>query len=311
MRDYGRVFSSFWQSEDARALTDDGKMLALYLLTCPHANLIGCFRLPNAYAADDLKWSVERVSKGLNELSESGFIVQDEATKWVLIKKYILWNRFENGNVAIAAHKAYDQVPNIAIKTMLATALLDFGTFLKEPFVKALETVKQPFANPILNLNPNPSHPEPNQNQNPTIPLIVEPLAGDTPKPKKPAAKKEPTPTAETWNAYAAAYERRYRVPPVRNTAVNGQLSQLVSRLGAGEAPQVAAWYVNHQNQFYVGGGHSVGLLLRDCEKLRTQWATGRQVTATQALQADKTQTNLSAFSSMIEEAKGREHAVS
>ena len=139
----------------------------------------------------------------------------------------------------------------------------------------------------------------------------VEPLAGDTPKPKKPAAKKEPAPTTETWNAYAAAYERRYRVPPVRNAAVNGQLSQLVYRLGAIEAPQVAAWYVNHQNQFYVGGGHSVGLLLRDCEKLRTQWATGRQVTATQALQADKTQTNLSAFSSMIEEAKGREHAVS
>ena len=139
----------------------------------------------------------------------------------------------------------------------------------------------------------------------------VEPLAGDTPKPKKPAAKKEPAPTTETWNAYAAAYERRYRVPPVRNAAVNGQLSQLVYRLGAIEAPLVAAWYVNHQNQFYVGGGHSVGLLLRDCEKLRTQWATGRQVTATQALQADKTQTNLSAFSSMIEEAKGREHAVS
>ncbi|NLH94221.1 MAG: hypothetical protein GX466_08435 [Candidatus Cloacimonetes bacterium] len=139
----------------------------------------------------------------------------------------------------------------------------------------------------------------------------VEPLAGDTPKPKKPAAKKEPAPTTETWNAYAAAYERRYRVPPVRNAAVNGQLSQLVYRLGAIEAPQVAAWYVNHQNQFYVGGGHSVGLLLRDCEKLRTQWATGRQVTATQALQADKTQTNLSAFSTMIEEAKGREHAVS
>lgn len=136
------------------------------------------------------------------------------------------------------------------------------------------------------------------------------PLAGATSLPKKQAAKKEPAPSTETWNAYATAYQNRYRTPPVRNATVNGQLAQLVARLGAAEAPQVAAWYVSHQNQFYVGGGHSVGLLLRDCEKLRTQWATGRQVTATQANQADKTQTNLSAFAGLIEEAKEREYAV-
>jgi hypothetical protein len=136
------------------------------------------------------------------------------------------------------------------------------------------------------------------------------PPAEGTPAVKKPVAKKEPAPSAATWIAYAQAYQKRYRTPPVRNATVNGQLSQLIARLGAEESPQVAAWYVSHQNQFYVGGGHSVGLLLRDCEKLRTQWATGRQVTATQATQADKTQTNLSAFAGLIEEAKRNEYAV-
>lgn len=134
------------------------------------------------------------------------------------------------------------------------------------------------------------------------------PLSEDAPKQKKQVAKKEPTPSAETWKAYATAYHSRYRVTPVRNATVNGQLKNLVARLGADEAPQVAAWYVGHQNQFYVGGGHSVGLLLRDCEKLRTQWATGKQVTATQAIQADKTQTNLSSFSALLNEAREREN---
>lgn len=90
---------------------------------------------------------------------------------------------------------------------------------------------------------------------------------------------------------------------------MNSQLAQLVARLGADDAPQVAAWFVGHKNQFYQTSGHSVALLLRDAEKLRMEWATGRQVTHTQAIQADKTQTNFNAFAGLIAEAKANEVA--
>jgi hypothetical protein len=140
--------------------------------------------------------------------------------------------------------------------------------------------------------------------------LFAPPPAEDAPAQKKPAAKKppkEPSPTAETWSAYSAAYMDRYRVGPVRNAMVNSQLSQLVGRIGAAEAPFVAAWYVTHQNRFYVEKGHSVALLLMDCEKLRTEWATGQQRTSTQAMLADRTQTNFSAFAPLIAEAQAKE----
>ena len=78
----------------------------------------------------------------------------------------------------------------------------------------------------------------------------------------------------------------------------------MVGRIGAMEAPHVAAWYVQSRNSFYVQSGHSVGILLRDCEKLRTEWATGRQVTQTQAIQGDRTQTNANAFAGLLAEAK-------
>jgi hypothetical protein len=93
----------------------------------------------------------------------------------------------------------------------------------------------------------------------------------------------------------------------VRNATVNGQLANLVNRLGADEAPAVAAFYVRSNNGRYVAAGHSVGMLLMDAEKLRTEWATGRQGTATQAQQADRTQTNLNAFSTLIAEAQAKE----
>lgn len=307
MRDYGRVYSAFWQSEEVRSMSEDGRTLALYLLTSPHANLIGCFRLPDAYAADDLQWPIGRVSEGFSELVAKGFISRDEGSKWVLISKYLLWNGFENGNVAKAARKAFDQVPSIALKPLLAKALLDFGSHLEQPFANHLQTLPKPFANP----EPEPD-PEPIRNQSPTGTTFGAPPAEATPvKVRAVKLAKEPAPTARTWDAYSEAYKTRYSTEPVRNATVNGQLAQLVARLGAIEAPQVAAWYLTHRNQFYVSCGHSVGVLVRDCEKLRTEWATGRQGTVTQAIQSDKTQSNFNAFAPLIAEAqaKGDIHA--
>lgn len=91
-------------------------------------------------------------------------------------------------------------------------------------------------------------------------------------------APKAPTPTSATWDAYSAAYAQRYGTRPVRNAMINGQLANLVARLGAEEAPQVAAFFVQHASAFYANRGHAVGLLLADAEKLRTEWATGQDV---------------------------------
>ena len=49
---------------------------------------------------------------------------------------------------------------------------------------------------------------------------------------------------------------------------------------------------------------HPTNLLLRDAEKLRTEWATGRQVTRTQAAQVDRTQTNANAFAGLLAQAE-------
>jgi hypothetical protein len=297
MRDYGRVYSSFWQSPEIRALSEDARVLALYLLTTPHANLIGCFRLPDAYAAEDLQWSCERVAEGFRKLGESGFLTRDEATKWLLIAKYIKWNPFENPNVATAAQKAFSQVPALGVKSLLALALLEFGAHLKPEFVKACETLCEPFRNP----EPDPE-PEPIQKRSRTR-TKPKPSSGGV------ADATQPAPSSEAWKAYAEAYQSRYGATPVRNATVNGQLAQMVQRLGGDEAPAVAAFFLTHQNGLYVSAMHPVNLLLRDCEKLRTEWATNRQITRSQAQMADRTQTNANAFGALIAEAKAREES--
>lgn len=104
-----------------------------------------------------------------------------------------------------------------------------------------------------------------------------------------------------TWAAYSGAYAIRYGVAPLRNAKVNAAIKGFVQRIGHDESPAVAAYYVSNVNDaFVVRNMHDTGLLLKQAEGYRTQWATGRSVTATAARQADQTAANMS----VVEEAK-------
>lgn len=115
------------------------------------------------------------------------------------------------------------------------------------------------------------------------------------PQTRKKATPRPPAPTAATWAAYAAAYQTRYGIEPKRNAAVNSQISAFLKRIGAEDSPGVAAHYVASNNGFYVRSGHSTGAMLRDAEKLWTEWATGRRITQAQAAQIDRSQSNYDA----------------
>jgi hypothetical protein len=112
MREYGKVFSQIWESDDFRSLTEDGRTLVLYLLTCKHATITGVFRVPDGYACEDLQWSSERVSEGFRDLFAKGFATRCGASKWVWVTKFLEWNPPENPNQRKAAAKVALTVPD-------------------------------------------------------------------------------------------------------------------------------------------------------------------------------------------------------
>lgn len=111
MRDYGRVFCALWRSRDFRSLTEDGRALVLYLLTCAHGTMIGAFNLPALYACDDMQWEHSRLLKTFDELSRKGFATLCSDTHWVWIRKYLDWNEPDNPNVWKAARKLASKIP--------------------------------------------------------------------------------------------------------------------------------------------------------------------------------------------------------
>ena len=98
--------------------------------------------------------------------------------------------------------------------------------------------------------------------------------------------------SADTWEAYSRAYLRRYSVEPTRNQKVNSQLAQFCKRVPLEEAPDIASFYLRHNNAYYIRTAHSTDALLKDAEKLRTEWQTGHKVTNKRALQDEATATN-------------------
>ena len=87
MRDYGSVSPKFWIGQTGRAMRGNvnAQLVALYLITSPHANMIGVFYCPIEYIAKDTGLTIEGASKGLRSLIDLDFCRFDEQTEEVLI----------------------------------------------------------------------------------------------------------------------------------------------------------------------------------------------------------------------------------
>lgn len=89
MRNYGTVTPGIWTGETGRLLRGDtsAQLLAVYLMTNPHANMIGLYYCPISYIVADTGLSHEGASKGLARLSEVGFVVIDTHSEWVWVRE--------------------------------------------------------------------------------------------------------------------------------------------------------------------------------------------------------------------------------
>lgn len=92
MTAYHRVFSRLWVNPAFRSCSEDGRHALVYLLTCPHRNTEGLFRLPIPLAAYDLGWQADRTGQALAELETAGFIAIDRDVDLVWLVNAVKWN---------------------------------------------------------------------------------------------------------------------------------------------------------------------------------------------------------------------------
>jgi len=82
-RSFGAVPCRLWRASTYRGMTQQAKLLYLFLLTCEHANASGVFRLPVAYAAADTGMAVEEIELAHAELAQARMATRCE--DWVVV----------------------------------------------------------------------------------------------------------------------------------------------------------------------------------------------------------------------------------
>lgn len=260
MRDYGKIFSTFWTSDSTRTLSDNGKVLALYLLTGPHSNIIGCFRLPDGYVAEDLGWNPQTVSEGFTELFRKGFATRDSGSKWVIINNYLKWNPLENPNQTKSALRAFEQVPDsCAVKPLLARSIHDHANrFLNglesilAPFLNGSETLSEPFRN-----QEQEQEQEKEQEHTPEVATSIEG------QPSVPAASGVCVAESTTPEAHTAAIRARHAGESGAGSAVDADIEflQLCDYYPRKDPPLAAfpTWKsLKHNRRLPVGGVNAI-----------------------------------------------------
>lgn len=147
-REFGIIKSRFWHSPSVRQLSDDGKVLALYLMTTSHGNIAGVFRCTVGYVADDLCWGSERVSEGFDELSMNGFAYRCGTTDWVWITNHLVENPLANPNQVKSARRLAKGIPHeSAWRPRFLKAFGPLLGFLTDESTGAAGTVPERFTN--------------------------------------------------------------------------------------------------------------------------------------------------------------------
>lgn len=312
MRDYSKIGPQFWigkTGKKLRAAGEKAQIVGMYLLTSPHSNMLGLYYQPLLYIAHETGLGIEGALEGLLRCVEAGFCAYDDVSEcvWVYeMAKYQIGESLKpNDKRVLGVQYEYEGLPenkhlgHFYDKYAEIFCMKDRREILLES--SPLEAPSKDHQCQAQEQAQAQEHAQAQEQAQEQAHLT----AAEPPPPEK--RTRRSADTTEVWLAYAIAYENRHGTAPLRNAKINAQLAQLLERIPKHEAPQVAAYFVRHNERYYVQKMHPIGLLLADAEKLRTEWFNGTQMTAAQAAQIDRTQTNFNAFAPLIAEAKARE----
>lgn len=277
MRDFSCVRPGIWTGHTGRKIRKAGRetqVVAFHLISCPASNMIGLYYQPIPTICHETGITEKGTLKALRSLFEADFADYDleSETVWVFnMAKFQISPQLDEKDkrckgvlreLSAYKHTRFYRPFYERYRISFHLPAIEYSVDTEPPS----EAPSKPLRSQDQDQNHDQEH---EQNQDQELSGQVKALAA------RPKGEK-------TWDAYRDGYRKVYGVEPVRNAKVNSQICQLVDRLGAEEAPQVAAFYLAHKKQIYASNRHPVSLLLRDAEGIRTDFLTKRAGTSEQ-----------------------------
>lgn len=152
MARYRKIDPRIWNDAKFSALSSEGKLLFLYLLTAPAMTMIGAMPMRASAVAEELGFDSKRYAIRYQELSQMGIVEYDDrGLFWV--KNFLKYNAPDNPKVVISWGNVLDLLPECPLlKKVLKSAqnhCLQRGEGYAEAFKKS-------FGNGMAYGMPNP-----------------------------------------------------------------------------------------------------------------------------------------------------------
>lgn len=116
-RHYAKLDSQFWVGDTGKHLRGTGKeaqLVAVYLLSSPHANMLGLYYMPLVYIAHETGLTIEGATKGLRGCIEADFCSYDGASEYVWVHEMARYQVGEGLSASdkrsLGIQKAYEQL---------------------------------------------------------------------------------------------------------------------------------------------------------------------------------------------------------
>lgn len=109
---YSKIDERFWSDEKVTSLSISARYLFLYFLTCPHRNVLGCYRLPRGYMLSDTNLNASQLSKSMNECIKADIVTYDDKAQVLFVHNFLRYNPIENSNQASGAQKRLADSPS-------------------------------------------------------------------------------------------------------------------------------------------------------------------------------------------------------
>jgi hypothetical protein len=117
---YRKVDPRIWNDEKFCALSDDGKLAFLCVLTHPHLTAIGAMRTTLDGLAAELGWPPKRLRTALAPALTGGSMIEvNERASYIGLPHFLKYNEPEAPNSVKAWRNAFDLIPECAEKRAL------------------------------------------------------------------------------------------------------------------------------------------------------------------------------------------------
>ena len=148
MAKYRKISPRIWSDAKFCSVSDDSKLLFLFVLTHPHMSSVGAMRGTIPGFASEIGWNLQRTAKGFGELFAKGLLNYDESASAIVAKNFIRHNTPENPNVVKAWALAFDDLPECEL---IASHFQTVKEFLKEYTKPFQEPFDKPFRKGLAN----------------------------------------------------------------------------------------------------------------------------------------------------------------